>query len=60
MHDLLFEKFKSMNANENVAVGIDFEEVAVERVKPETANWKCGVVLEQKNFWNLRNFYDRF
>jgi hypothetical protein len=50
--DLLLEELKSMNANEDVSVGVDFEEVAIERVKPETANGECWVVLEEKNFWN--------
>jgi hypothetical protein len=50
--DLLLEELKAMDANEDVSVGVDFEEVAIERVKPETANGECWVVLEEENFWN--------
>lgn len=53
---LLLEELESVNANKNVAVGINFEEVAIERVKPETTNGECRVVLEQKDFWNGWNF----
>lgn len=39
-----------MNANENVSIGIDLQEISIERVEPEASNREGGVVVEKHNF----------
>jgi hypothetical protein len=48
--NLLLQKLETMNAHENISVGIDLEEISVERVKPETADREARIVLKEKNF----------
>ena len=44
--NLRLEKLETVNADENVSVGVDFEQVAVVLVEPESPGGERGVVLE--------------
>lgn len=38
-----------MAANQNVAVSIHFQQVAMESIEPKATNWKLRVVVETKD-----------
>ena len=44
--NLRLEKLETVNADENVSVGVDFEQVAVVLVEPESPGGERRVVLE--------------
>lgn len=55
---LLFQKLESMDANENVSISVDFQEISIQRVEPEAANREGRVVVEQHDlcWWQLSSF----
>ena len=44
--DSRFEELKSVTADEDVSVSVDFEQISVEGVEPETSDWEGVIVVE--------------
>lgn len=51
--DSLFQEIKSVNADENVSISVDLQEIAKVRIKPKAANWESWIVIEERNFWGM-------
>jgi hypothetical protein len=51
---LLFEKIKSMNANQDISIGVDLQEVSKVCIEPEAANGKAWIVVEQHNLCGMQ------
>lgn len=43
---LLFQKFETMDANENISVCVYFEQISVQSIKPKSSNWEARVIFE--------------
>lgn len=58
-YSLLYE-LKAVHADQDIAVGIHFQQIAVERVEPQAADGERGIVFELQDLLRIAHRHQTF